>query len=208
METVRTSEVLESQILEDARAKAKRILGAADKECEGVRAEWEQRNAEEARRLDGCAGGAGRRHAAGPQGLSSTGLHAVAAGFLPEGGIGRPGEPVRARWTRGSWAGSSARQVAKASFAFANQKLVVWYAGISEQEARRIVAENIPGATVQEVKQLPPESGGGERQGIDRGDRGRRAGGSAQPCRSCPRSSWRSIARSSSRPCSEKKHRK
>jgi vacuolar-type H+-ATPase subunit E/Vma4 len=50
------------------------------------------------------------------------------------------------------------RQVATASFAFINQRLVAWTAGIAEDEARRIVTESIPGAVVQEVKQLPPEA--------------------------------------------------
>ena len=50
METVRTSEVLESQILEDARAKAKRTFGRRRRRsAEAMRAEGESRDAEEAR---------------------------------------------------------------------------------------------------------------------------------------------------------------
>ncbi len=49
------------------------------------------------------------------------------------------------------------RQLARASFAFVNQRLVVRYAGISEQEGRRIVAASMPGADIGEVSPLPPE---------------------------------------------------
>ena len=49
------------------------------------------------------------------------------------------------------------RQVARASFAFINQHLVVKSAGISEKEARRIVTANVPGAEIHAVTALPAE---------------------------------------------------
>ena len=52
METVRTSEVLESQILEDARGKAKRLLDSADKECAAIRAEAERLAEDESDRAE------------------------------------------------------------------------------------------------------------------------------------------------------------
>ncbi len=156
METVRTSEVLESQILEDARAKAKRILGAADKECETVRAEWARRDAEEVRRLDAVqeARMAGMRHdleASLPLDFMRARLSffqkAVSAAL--EGLFKALDGQEMGRVIGG--------QIARASFAFAGQELVVWRAGLSEEEARRIVTAGVPEAAVREVRQLPPE---------------------------------------------------
>jgi V/A-type H+/Na+-transporting ATPase subunit E len=157
METVRTSEVLESQILEDARAKAARILEAADKECRAVRAEWDRRDGEEARRLDAARAS---RVAAMRQDLEAS----------------LPLDFMRARLRffqtsvsealQGVFASLDAReigrliggQVARASFAFINQRLVLWCASIDDQEARKIVTASIPGAVVEQVKALTGES--------------------------------------------------
>ena len=49
------------------------------------------------------------------------------------------------------------RQVARASFAFIDQHLVVKCAGMSEQAARRIVTANVPGAEMRSVTPLPAE---------------------------------------------------
>jgi vacuolar-type H+-ATPase subunit E/Vma4 len=157
METVRTSEALESQILDDARAKAARILEAADKECSGVSAEWDRRGSEEVRRLEAVRAariGALRQdlEASLPLdflrsrlGFFQKSVSAALDGFFASLDAGELGRLI-------------GRQLATASFAFINQRLVVWTSGIAEGEARRIVTESIPGAVVQEVRQLPPES--------------------------------------------------
>ena len=156
METVKTSEVLESQILDDARAKAARILEAADKECAAVRAEWDKKGADEVRRLEAVRAAriAGLRQdleASLPLdflrsrlGFFQKSVSAALEGLfasLDEQGLGR----------------LIAGQLAKASFAFVNQRLVVWTAGVSNDAARKIVTGGIPGAVVQELKPLPPE---------------------------------------------------
>lgn len=156
METVRTSEVLESQILEDARAKATRIREAADKECEAVRAEWERRDAEEARRLD--AARAARIAAMRKDLEASLPLDFMRSrlGFFQKSVSGALEKLFMSLDARelGRVIGA---QVARASFAFTSQRLIVWCAGIPDQEALRIVTSSIPGAVVQEVKQLPSE---------------------------------------------------
>jgi vacuolar-type H+-ATPase subunit E/Vma4 len=157
METVRTSEVLESQILEDARAKAKRIREAADKECAAVSAEWERKDAEEARRLDAVresriAALRGDLEASLPLDFMRSRLDFFQASV--SGALEKLFLSLDAR-ELGRVIG---RQVSRASSAFINQHLVVSCAGLSEAEARAIVAGSIPGAVIQEVKTLGAES--------------------------------------------------
>jgi vacuolar-type H+-ATPase subunit E/Vma4 len=157
METVRTSEVLESQILEDARAKAKRIREAADKECASVSAEWERKDAEETRRLDAAresriAALRGDLEASLPLDFMRSRLdffQASVAGALEKLFLSLNAQEL------GRVIG---RQVARASSAFINQRLVVWCSGVSEAEARAIITGSIPGAVVQEVKKLAADS--------------------------------------------------
>jgi vacuolar-type H+-ATPase subunit E/Vma4 len=157
METVRTSDVLESQILEDARAKGKRIREAADKECAGVSAEWERRDAEEARRLDAVrevriAALRGDLEASLPLDFMRSRLDFFQASV--SGALEKLFLSLDAR----ELARVIGRQVSRASSAFINQRLVVSCAGLSEAEARAIIAGSIPGAVVHEVKTLGAES--------------------------------------------------
>jgi vacuolar-type H+-ATPase subunit E/Vma4 len=157
METVKTSEVLESQILDDARAKAARILEAADKECAAVRAEWDRRGSEELRRLEAVRAS---RVTALRQDLEATlplDFLRSRLGFFQKS-VSAALDGIFASLDARELSRLVGRQVATASFAFINQRLVAWTAGIAEDEARRIVTESIPGAVVQEVKQLPPEA--------------------------------------------------
>jgi vacuolar-type H+-ATPase subunit E/Vma4 len=156
METVRTSEVLESQILEDARAKAKRLRDSAEKECTAILAEGERRDAEEARRLDSAlearlAALRADHEAALPLDFMRSRLE-----FLQKAVSGAL-EEMFASLDAGELDRVIGQQVARASFAFINQRLVVKRAGISEQEARRIVAANVPSAEIREVTLLPAE---------------------------------------------------
>jgi vacuolar-type H+-ATPase subunit E/Vma4 len=157
METVRTSDVLESQILDDARAKAKRIREAADKECAAVSTEWERKDAEEARRLDAVresriAALRGDLEASLPLDFMRSRLdffQSRVSGALEKLLLSLdPRERARV----------IGRQISKASFAFINQHLAVSLAGISEAEARAIVAESIPGAVIDEVKPISGEA--------------------------------------------------
>ena len=95
METVKTSEVLESQILDDARAKAARILEAADKECAAIRADWDRRGSDEVRRLEAVRAS---RIAALRQDLEALlplDFLRSRSGFPPEGRLGGAGWLLR-----------------------------------------------------------------------------------------------------------------
>ena len=88
METVKTSEVLESQILEDARAKATRISGGGGQGMRG-----RARRVGATRRGGSAPAGCGPGRHGSPamrsdlEASASAGFHAVAAGFLPEVGV-------------------------------------------------------------------------------------------------------------------------
>ena len=156
METVRTSEVLESQILEDARAKAKRLRDSAEKECRVILAEGESRDAEEARRLDSAletrmAALRADHEAALPLDFMRSRLE-----FLQKAVSGAL-EEMFASLSADELDRVIGRQVARASFAFIDQHLVVKCAGMSEQAARRIVTANVPGAEMRSVTPLPAE---------------------------------------------------
>jgi len=165
METVRTSEVLESQIMEDARAKAKRILGTADKECESVRAEWERRDAEEARRLE--AARAARIAAMRADLEASLPLDFLRSrlGFFQKS-VHSALEKLFMSLDARELGRVISAQVARASFAFINRRLIVWCAGIPDQEALRVVTSSIPGAIVEEVRRLPSESAAAAVKGL------------------------------------------
>jgi len=157
METVRTSEALESQILEDAHAKAKRTREKADKECEAIRGEWARRDADGVQRLDAAREariGAMREDLEASLPLDF--MRSRLAFFQKS--VTDALEKLYASLDARELGRVIGSQVARAAFAFINQHLVVWCSGIPDQEARGIVTGNIPGAIVQEVKQLPPES--------------------------------------------------
>jgi len=156
METVRTSEVLESQILEDARAKAKRLRDSAEKECTAIHAEGERRDAHEAQRLDSaCAARVAALRADHEAALPLDFMRSRLEFF--QKAVSTALEEMFASFNAEELDRVIGRQVARASFAFVNQPLVVKCAGISEQEARRIVTANLPGAEIREVSPLPAE---------------------------------------------------
>jgi vacuolar-type H+-ATPase subunit E/Vma4 len=157
MEILRTSDAMESQILEDARNKARRLLEAADKECNAVRLEWQRTLQGETGRLDAVRDG---RLAALRQELASS----------------LPLEYLRARLVfiqeavagalRDLFEGLSsadldrivAQMLARAAEAFNGARVAVSFAGMSADAARRIVQESIPGAVVEDVTKLPEEA--------------------------------------------------
>ena len=156
METVRTSEVLESQILEDARAKAKRLLESADKECAAIRAEADRRDADENRRLEAVrdarlAALRSDHEAALPLDFMRARLE-----FLQKA-VSAAMEEMFASLSAEEMHRVIGRQVSRGAFAFSGQALVVKCSRITEQDARRIVTANVTGATVQAVKALPPD---------------------------------------------------
>ncbi len=159
MEILRTSDAMESQILEDARNKARRLLEAADKESSAIRAEWQRTLQDETQRLEAVRDG---RLAALRQELASS----------------LPLEYLRTRLVFIQEAVTSALRdlfeglpsqeldrivgcmLARAADSFKGARVAVSCAGMNADAARRIVQTSIPGAIVEEVRILPEESAG------------------------------------------------
>ncbi len=156
MEILRTSEAMESQILDDARNKARRLLEAADNECSAVRSEWQRTLQEETRRLEAARDG---RLSALRQELASS----------------LPLEYLRTRLVfvqeavtnalRDLFEGLSSleldriigQMLSRAADSFKGARTAVFFAGIGADTARRIVQQSIPEAVVEKVTMLPEE---------------------------------------------------
>ncbi|MFI5368471.1 MAG: hypothetical protein ACHQ1F_05600, partial [Spirochaetia bacterium] len=157
MEILKTSDAMESQILEDARNKARRLLDAADKECSAVRLEWQRTMQEETVRLDAVRDG---RLAALRQELASSlpldylraklvFIQDAVAGALRELFEGFSGAELNR---------IVGQMLARAADAFKGARVAVSYSGMSADAAKRIVQESIPGAIVENVTLLAEEA--------------------------------------------------
>jgi vacuolar-type H+-ATPase subunit E/Vma4 len=165
MEIVKNGELLEAQVLEDARAKAGRLGEAAEKESAAIRAQGDARLREETSRLDG------RRQA-------------ELATLRRELEASLPLEFRRSRlaWLQESldkalaayFAGLSAAalgriigaQVARAASAFAGRSVAVQTVGIDAEQARSIVKAALPGVTVEKATALPAEEAAAAIKGL------------------------------------------
>jgi vacuolar-type H+-ATPase subunit E/Vma4 len=156
MEIVKTSEALESQILDDARVKARKVLESADKECVAVRAEWDRRNKEEADRLDAareaqCAALRQELVSSLPLDFMRTRLsfiqEAVSTALKDLFDSLSPADLSRIIGAR----------LAKAAFAFKGARVAVEFAGMDAELAKRIVRDSLPGVTVETVNPMDEE---------------------------------------------------
>jgi len=156
METVKTSEALEKQILDDARAKARRIREAAEKERAAILAEVERRDAEEVNRLEAAGNARLLALRADLEASLPLELKRLRLDFFQ-----KAVEEALEQLFRSLEAGELDRVlgglVARAAFAFINQHLVVRCSGISPEEGRRIVTANVAGALVDESTALDGE---------------------------------------------------
>ncbi len=165
METVKTSAVLESQIMDDARAKARRIAAAAEKECAGIRAEWERKDAAETRRLE--AERAARIAALQADLEATLPLDFMRARLdfyarAVNGALKEVFDSLSAAET----AGIIGRLTSRARFAFEGASVTVWDAGLGSDAARAIVQKGLPGAKIKDVKTLPPEEAADAGKGV------------------------------------------
>jgi vacuolar-type H+-ATPase subunit E/Vma4 len=157
METVKSSETLESQILEDARTKARRVLENADRECAAIRAEWERKGAEEIRRLE--AAGAARMEAMRQELASSLPLENMRSrlSFIQKAVAGSMKELFDSM-TPDDLSRIIGGQLARVAVPFTGDTVTAWAAGIDVEAARKILRESLPSTRVAEVKSLPAEA--------------------------------------------------
>jgi len=158
MEVLRTGDELEKQILDDARAKASRILAEADRESAAIREEWLRKTEAERGRLEAERAtriAAVRQELAASlpldfmrarlsymQDMVTSALREYFVSLTP---------PALARII-----GGLLRRIPPVLHGAA---VVVSALGMSGQEARRIVQENVAGAHVEAVKEVEPQPG-------------------------------------------------
>jgi vacuolar-type H+-ATPase subunit E/Vma4 len=175
METVKSSEALEKQILDDAGAKARRIHEAAEKERAAIAAEAERRDAEELARLDAAGKARLARLRADLEASIPLDLKRLRLDFFQkqvEGGLRELFGSLEPRELDRVLGGL----VSRAAFAFINQHVVVHCSGVSADEGRRIVAANVAGVHVEEPTALQPAAASEAGTGliVETADRGRR----------------------------------
>ena len=165
MDILKTSDALESQILEDARTKARRIRKAADKECEVIRAEAERKSREEVRTVEE---GSEQEIAALRQELTSS----LPLDFMRtrlayiQGAVDRALNDIFEALPAGELDRLIGKMLARAAYAFTGAHLIISCAGMSAEQAQRVVAGSIPGAVVDEVRQLSKEEAAAAGKGI------------------------------------------
>ncbi len=165
MEVVQSSEELEKQILEDARAKASRILAEAERECAGIRQEWERRTEEEIRRLEADKAG---RIAAVRQELAATlplDFMRARLSFVQEA-VNQALDRYFAGLSPAQLSAIMAGLLRRIPPVLRGAAVVVSCSGVRPQDARRVVEENVPGVRVEAVKEVEPSADGRKDVGL------------------------------------------
>jgi vacuolar-type H+-ATPase subunit E/Vma4 len=165
MEILRKSDAMESQVREDTRNKARRLLEAADKECAAILIESQRRVQQESERLDAARDA--RRAALRQELASSLPLEFLRTKlvFIQEAVAGAL-KDLFGGLSDGELDHIIGRMLRRASEAFQGVRVAVSCAGMSLDRARRIVQESMPGCVVVETKQLSEEEAGRAGQGV------------------------------------------
>ncbi len=157
MEIMNNGALLETQILEDARTKARRLLDAADRECAAIRSQAEQGLQEELRHADQVRDeriATLRRELATQLPLD---FRRTRLAFLQEAL-----DKAFSAWFAGLPPAKLdeliAARLARSGPAFAGRHVVVRHAGLDEQRARAIAAKGLPGAIVDAATELDAEA--------------------------------------------------
>ena len=156
MEIVKTGELLESQIIEDARARARRLLEAADDECKAIHAEGEARLQEEVRLADRAQEA---RRATLRRELDASlplDFRRTRLAFLQES-VEKGLAAYFASLSSEDLARIIGRQLSRGAAAFAGKRIVLRYAGMDPARARRAAAESLPDASVEAVSEMTPQ---------------------------------------------------
>jgi vacuolar-type H+-ATPase subunit E/Vma4 len=153
MEVLKSGDALEKQVLEDARAKAQRVLTEAGRECASVREEWQRKTDADIRTLE--AEREKRVEAVRSELAASLPLDFMRArlSYIQE---------TLDAALKDFFAGLSAKDLAaiignrlqRLPSVFRDKDVVVFASGITGKEARQIVEGSILGVRVQDVKEM------------------------------------------------------
>ena len=162
MEVVKSGDALEKQILEDARAKASRIIAEADKECAGLRAEWQRTTEADGARLEGDRDArlAAVRHELG----ASLPLDFMRARLSHiQNALDKALDEYFAGLSPSDLSRVLGSLLARVAPVMHGASVVVHAAGISPEQARRVVEEKIPGVRVESVEETGQDGPRGAR---------------------------------------------
>jgi vacuolar-type H+-ATPase subunit E/Vma4 len=165
VEVVKNGELLEAQVTDDARAKARRLLETADRECQLIRSEGEKRLQEDLRRVDE---GRDQRLATLRREMESSlplDFRRTRLAFLEqclEKALAAYFAGLAAAEVRSLLGG----QLRRAATAFSGRRVVVRHAGVDGAEARRILAESLPGAVVDTTVEMDAEAAAAAVKGL------------------------------------------
>ena len=184
MDILKTSDALESQIIEDARAKARRILESADKECAAIRAEAERAAKEQ---VDGRQAGIDGQIAGLRQELTASlplDFMRTRLAFIQQT-VDHSLQELFDKLPGAELARVIGKMLGRAAFAFKDAHVIVSFAGMSADEAKRVVAASVPGVTIESVTQLPADAAKAAGKGIilQTSDKGRRYRGTLNEMR-------------------------
>jgi len=175
MEIVKNGELLEGQIMEDARAKAGRLRDAADKECAAIAAEGEQHLRDEVRKLQEAHQAQVATMRSELEAALPLEFRRARLAFLQEA-LDR----ALADWFAGLSDAAVGRiiraQVARGADALAGRTVNILAAGLKPDQARAVVAAALPGVTISSVAELPAGEAAVAVRGVvvESADRGRR----------------------------------
>ena len=165
MEVVKNGELLETQVMEDARAKARRLLDTADRDSQSIREEGEKRLEGELRRVDDGRDlklGTLRRELESSLPLD---YRRTRLAFLQQAL-----EKALAEYFAGLTPADVRRvvgeQLARAAGAFAGRNVLVRHVGMDAAEARRVIAESLPGAVVEKTVDMDGEDAAAAVKGL------------------------------------------
>jgi len=166
MEVVKSGDALEKQVLEDARTKAGHLLAEAERECAAVREEWRRRTEAETRKMESDRDR--RIEAIRSELAASLPLDFMRARltYMQEALDSALGE-FFSRLSEKDLSRIIARLLQRLPGVFQRTTAVVFVSRLPMNEARKTVEENVPGITIEEVKEAPQgQTGDGRDAGL------------------------------------------
>ena len=154
MEVLKTGEALESEILEDARRKASRILDGADKECAQIRKDWEREADEERKRRSAQTQAQVAELEKELQASLPLDLMRARLAFIQEK-ITAALQELFGSLGPAELAGILRQLLKKASKAFQGTTVALQCTGMDPASASKLVSDSMPGVTVKEARPAP-----------------------------------------------------
>lgn len=157
MEVLKSGDALEKQVLDDARAKASRILAEADRESAAQRREWERRTEDDVRKIE--AEKDSRIQAMRQELAASLPLDFMRARLsYIQDSVDRALKDYFAKLAPEGLIRIVSGMLHRIPPVFRGAVVVAYASGIRSQDVKRVVEENVPGVSVEDVKDLTQDA--------------------------------------------------